>query len=455
VFFTHAEGACGAHKYKMCKRGPPFQVIRADEARNDTIELASSDSVAELFHLWCKPKTCYDIVCTFKNIQFPILKRFIGNSASLVIITKGNNIDEGRVEDARKQCSKCLYAHYNSDPSFFPNHSTSLRTYDLVAWDYVIGGTKRYSGENTTEYGQAILEDLKAKGREILKKTGKPSLVFLKVSKATQPIWENSDVYNVLRYVLLHKDELIDSGIFSMVYAEWDGGSSYSLVNNEVWSEKSDYFCNFEKTVDLYLVPQRYVTTFLKVDMEDNVPMCEVCSDLEKSSSSCTKTCLTTSNNGNHVQCQSIPGVPDEDQKCPPVAVKDCDLCSDLMQSGKSILCTYYYPNGTQENVAYVWEGFMPPITVSYDKVVYINNDNVYLYPDVFGALPYGEHCCIEHDGETYTYLMQTFKQLLPSAITFPTNGNENTQCGLSHPTTKVCNKELPIKNYRVECKWV
>ncbi len=444
-FFTSASACCYYKTESVHNRDGDYDVIRA---------APSSDSG---IHLWGK-KSADDVYCNW-DASYPVLKRFIGDSASLVIISTGTSPNNGRLAQARSQCPRCLFAHYNSDWTIFATSPTLWRNYDVVVWNYVIGGNLLYEGENSTSYPKAIFDELKKRGHEILSTAGKPSLVFIYVSKPT-PMWSNEDALRVMSYLLRNKQDLIKAGIIGVLYPDWDGTTSFSLVPSPLKSVKDDHFCAVEQSVDLYLVPKKEKAIFVRIPAESSfsdganplpAPKCVECDPMSKRSGRCTRQCLNLDVNGNPVECVLNPSLPSDDQMCPLTAVNTqqypCADCMQLFAQGWTIKCDLEYDDGTKQTLIY---------GPSWCSTCDVKIDDPSKYPDVFASLPIGQHCCIfDSQQGNFTYIGYDSAMLTPAMIVFPTKGAENAECGPVPDKNKFCGVVLPVRDYIMNCTWV
>jgi hypothetical protein len=442
-FFTSAEGHCEAKKEKVYKRDGDYEVIRASNYPNDETSL------------W--KKTAYDVYCSW-TASFPILKRFIGNSASLVIISTGGSPNNDRVEQGRRQCERCLFAHYSDDPTTYLAYPEAWYDYDVLVWPYTISGNIPDVGDST-KYEDAFLTDLKTKAESVLKETGKPSLVIVRVSRSNSGKFNQEDAFRVFSHLLRNKNELIHAGIIGFIYGDWGGSSDYILVSNAGFSKKDDHFCAIEQSVDLYLVPMVKREIFVQVPAQSNFgeegrPKCVACDPMLNRSDACNTTCINMDENGHPIECIPDPNI-DEKQMCPFDTVVNSDAfkcadCMSLLLQGKEIKCTRYYDNGSTETIIYAYSCDGNSI----GKCVEMKDPS--LFPDVIGSLPRGEHCCIfDENIGNYTYVSYGASSLRPDLIVFPTRGNKNAECGPVSDRHEFCGVELPARDYSMNCSWV
>ncbi len=434
-FFTEAVGDCTKDSNKVSSRGTCTIVIGSPLHKHQ-------------LNLGWRKKKAYDYYCSWKA-SYPFLLRTIGDSASIVIITEGTSPDNQRLMQLSSQCPRCLFAHYGTYAQINAIPVGALTRYDLVVWPFYVNAGS-YSASDTSYY-EDILLNIESRARHILSLRGKPSLVFLYIPHPTLT-WSDEDSYYLLRYLLLHKRELIQAGVIGFYLPTWSPtpAHTYYLVPQPVLSHKDGHFCAIERAVDRYEVPVIAKTIYIRVSAESNfvndagatipAPECQPCPQAFVGTSLCSKTCLTEDVNGNPVKCVLNPNYPADRQYCPSVAVNSkqdrCMDCNWALNNGYEIECTKIYADGSNT-------------TFTLGK-----GTNLELYPEVVAALPKGQHCCLFTNDGNYTYTAISYRYLQPARIVFPKDGNPLVSCGLPPTQRKFCSVNLPEKNYVLKCKW-
>ncbi len=192
-------------------------------------------------------------------------------------------------------------------------------------------------------------------------------------------------------------------------------------VHNGLFGEI--YLGDYPESINLR--PLVYSSTYAQIPTSDSV--CTPCNSLENSYGLCSNICLNAKSNGAPATCEG-------NGKCGIQASNDCLLCEDALKT-KNILCTIEDKNGKR-------------------NVLITSMDD--LEPVYIGALPEGEHCCL-NDGFLYTYYTRNTKGILKTPFIFSLDPKQN--CGFDFSYSMVnnnCNNlEKPIKDFNVKCIWV
>ncbi len=382
-------------------------------------------------------------------------ERLVGDMGAVVTIVdsvsgmatlSSSDMDEisERAAAVRTNCWRCLTSVRITVPYNNESFNETLLTLfsdpalrsdiDIVAVDYPPDavGAGSYSFENP---GEGVVEYMKNLGRMSLQASQKP-VIITNFHITESSFWTLENIESVFRKIADSQADLVDSGIIGLIYmpARNPGaeGPGIVAVDGSGVGDKEEKFCTVQKGMNAFASPTPTVL-YTRVAALDSVN-CTRCSAYEKATGGCSRTCE------NGAEC-TLPGdgyIDPDDYKCPTgIVIEPCGLCNETYTG---FVCEYRYQNGTVR-----------------EETIDSSEVTSELYMDIIGGLEKPNRCCIEVDGEHYSYVQQVFTGTGTVPIVFPKNGSEGATCSMGGldvgETTAFCGLEIvPVRNYEVSC---
>ncbi|MEW6036074.1 MAG: hypothetical protein AB1529_05655, partial [Candidatus Micrarchaeota archaeon] len=287
------------------------------------------------------------------------------------------------------------------------------------------------------EMFENIVYLLENTSRRIMVATERPTMVT-EFGITGEGCWDKRKSELFLSNLLLKQKRLAKAGLGGIIYSD-----TSTLVSG---SGYSDMFCGVEKG-SRSLVSDERVTIFNKVlALPATQVKCDGCTDFDVTMGRCNRTCP------NGVDCTAdaqaltlakqqlgLPAATPDDEvpvKCPNQAIPmPCTPCSE---STEKIYCDFFRSDGTTLNATY---------NIS---------DLSILEADIIASIPPPHACCLQDETGNYTYAKTSTTGKMSAPLMFSPSGDPREDCGvadLSSLEKPLCGVDLPIKNYKVECR--